>query len=74
MKASEMSPKTSDNCLSLRTTAFNRPSPNALSDEQLSWEQFMDANHLFCRWFIPAGWPEGHAKVLSSFCSFLMYV
>jgi hypothetical protein len=59
--------KTSDNRLSLRTAAANRPSPNALSDEQLTWEQFMDANHLLCRWLIPAGWPEGYAKILSSF-------
>jgi hypothetical protein len=27
----------------------------------------VDANHLLCRWLIPAGWPEGYAKVLSSF-------
>jgi hypothetical protein len=59
--------KTSDNCLSLRTAAANRSSPNALSDEQLTWEQFMDANHLLCRWLIPASWTEGYAKVLSSF-------
>ena len=54
---------TSDNQPSLRPAA----SPNALSDEQLTWEQFMDANHLLCRWLIPAGWPEDYAKVLSSF-------
>lgn len=59
--------KTSDNRLALRTAASNRPSTNALSDEQLSWEQFMDGNHLLCRWLIPAGWPESYAKVLSSF-------
>jgi hypothetical protein len=59
--------KTSDNRLSLRAAASNRPSPNALSDEQLTWEQFMDANHLLCRWLIPAGWPEDYAKILSSF-------
>jgi hypothetical protein len=59
--------KTSDNRLSLRTAAANRPSPNALSDEQLTWEQFMDANHLLCRWLTPAGWTEGYARVLSSF-------
>ena len=59
--------KTSDNRLSLRTAAANWPSPNTLSDEQLTWEQFMDANHLLCRWLIPAGWPEGYAKILSSF-------
>jgi hypothetical protein len=59
--------KTSDNRLSLRTASSNRPSPNALSDEQLTWEQFMDANHLFCRWLIPAGWPEDYAKILLSF-------
>jgi hypothetical protein len=47
------------------TAAANRPSPNALSDEQLTWEQFMDANHLLCRWLIPAGWTEGYAKVLT---------
>jgi hypothetical protein len=51
----------------LPTAAANRPSPNALSDEQLTWEQFMDANHLLCRWLIPAGWTEGYAKVLTSF-------
>jgi hypothetical protein len=34
--------KTSDNLLSLRTAASNRPNPKALSDEQLTWEQFMD--------------------------------
>jgi hypothetical protein len=39
--------KTSDNCLSLRTAASNRPSPNT--------------------WLIPAGWPEGYAKILSAF-------
>ena len=59
--------KTSDNCLSLCTAATNRPSPNALTDEQLTWEQFMDASHLLGRWLIPAGWPEGYARVLSSF-------
>jgi hypothetical protein len=59
--------KTSDNRLSLRTAASNHPSSNALSDEQLTWEQFMDANHLLCRWLVPAGWPEGYARILSSF-------
>jgi len=59
--------KTSDNRLALCTAATNRPSPFALADEQLTWEQFMDANHLFCRWLIPAGWTEDYAKVLSSF-------
>ncbi len=59
--------RTSDNCLTLRTATSNCPSPNALSDKQLTWEQFMDASHLFCRWLIPAGWPEGYAKILSSF-------
>ena len=57
---------TSDNRLSL-TTAAHHPSPHALGDEQLTWEQFMDANHLLCRWLIPAGWPEDYAKILSSF-------
>jgi hypothetical protein len=59
--------KTSDNRLSLRTAASNRPSSNALSDEQLTWEQFMDANHLFIRWLIPTHWPVEYAKLLSSF-------
>jgi len=59
--------RTSDNRLALRTASANRPSPNALTDEQLTWEQFMDANHLMCRWLIPAGWKEDYAKVLSSF-------
>jgi len=59
--------KTSNNHLSLRTAASNHPSTNTLSDEQLTWEQFMDANHLFCRWLIPAGWPVDYAKLLSSF-------
>jgi hypothetical protein len=59
--------ETSDNRLSLRTAASNCPSSNALSDEQLTWVQFMDANRLLCRWLIPAGWPERYARVLSSF-------
>ena len=59
--------RTSDNRLALRTAASNRASPNALNDEQLTWEQFMDANHLLCRWLIPAGWPLDYAKVISSF-------
>jgi hypothetical protein len=53
--------------LSLCTAASNCPSSNVLSDEQLTWEQFMDANRLLCRWLIPAGWPEGYTRVLSSF-------
>jgi hypothetical protein len=57
----------SDNRLSLRTATSNQPSANALSDEHLTWEQFMDANHLFSRWLIPAGWPADYTKVLSSF-------
>ncbi|KAI0268012.1 hypothetical protein BGY98DRAFT_1190762 [Russula aff. rugulosa BPL654] len=32
--------KTRHTCLSLRTAPSNRPSPNAFSDEQLTWEQF----------------------------------
>ncbi len=59
--------RTSDNRLALCTAASNRPSPNALNDEQLTWEQFMDANHLLCRWLIPAGWPLDYAKIISSF-------
>jgi hypothetical protein len=59
--------KTNDNRLTLRSATSNRPNPNALTDEQLSWEQFMDSNHLLCRWLIPLGWPEGYAKVLLSF-------
>ncbi len=59
--------RTRDSRLSLLTAASNLLNVNALSDEQLTWEQFMDANHLLCRWLIPAGWPEGYAKVLSSF-------
>src|SRR6266403_1971325 len=27
----------------------------------------MDASHLLCWWLIPAGWPEGYAKIISSF-------
>ena len=34
--------KTSDNRSSLRTAASICPSPKALGDEQLAWEQFMD--------------------------------
>jgi hypothetical protein len=59
--------KTSDNCLSLRTTASN---PQLQCVERRfadTWEQFMDANHLLCRWLTPAGWLEGYARVLSSF-------
>jgi hypothetical protein len=59
--------KTSDNRLCLRSAVSNRPATNALSDEQLSWEQFTEANHLLCRWLIPARWPEDYAKILSSF-------
>ncbi len=59
--------RTSDNRLALRTATSNCPSPNAISDELLTWEQFMDASHLLCRWLIPAGWPEGYAKIISSF-------
>ena len=59
--------KTSDDRLSLRPTATNRPNPNALDDEQLSWEQFLDASNLLCRWLIPADWPEDYAKLLLSF-------
>ncbi len=59
--------RTSDNHLTLRTATSNCPSANALSDEQLTWEQFMDASHLVCRWLIPTGWPEDYAKILSSF-------
>ncbi len=59
--------KTSDNRLTIHTAASNRPNPNALTDDQLSWDQFIDGNHLLCRWLIPVGWPEDYAKVLSSF-------
>ena len=59
--------KTSDNRLAFRTASSNRPSPNALSDEELNWEQFMDGSHLFCRWLAPLEWPQIYAKVLSSF-------
>ncbi|KAI0275865.1 hypothetical protein BGY98DRAFT_893049, partial [Russula aff. rugulosa BPL654] len=57
----------SDNCLSLRIASSNPPSSNVLSDEQLTWVQFMDASNLLCRWLIPAGWPENYAEILSSF-------
>ena len=46
--------KTSDNRLSLGTAATDRATRNALCDEQLTWEQFMNTNHLLCRWLIPA--------------------
>jgi hypothetical protein len=59
--------KTSDNRFAFRTATSNRPSANALSDEDLTWEQFMDANHLLLRWLIPQGWPPDYAKVLSTF-------
>ena len=36
----------SDNLFLCIATTFNS---DALSDEQLTWEQFMDANRLFCR-------------------------
>jgi hypothetical protein len=59
--------KTSDNRLALRTASSNRPNANALSDEQLNWEQFLDGNRHYSRWLTPAGWPEDYVKVLSSF-------
>ena len=59
--------KGSDDKLSLRSAATNRPNPNALNDEQLTWDQFMDGNHLLIRWLIPAGWPTKYAKVISTF-------
>jgi hypothetical protein len=59
--------KTSDNRLAFRAASSNCPSPNALSDEELNWEQHMDGSHLFCRWLAPLEWPQIYAKVLSSF-------
>ena len=59
--------KTSDNRLALRTATSNRPSSNAMSDELLTWDQFIDGNHLLCRWLIPTGWPEDYAKTLTTF-------
>ena len=59
--------RTSDDRIALRAATANRPSSNALSDEQLTWEQFLDANRLLCRWLIPAGWPENYAKLLTTF-------
>jgi hypothetical protein len=59
--------RTSDDRIALRAATANRPSSYALSDEQLTWEQFMEANRLFCRWLIPGGWPENYAKLLINF-------
>jgi hypothetical protein len=58
---------TEQGCQATEDKFSNRPSPNALNDEQLTWVQFMDANRLLCRWLIPAGWPDDYAEVLSSF-------
>jgi hypothetical protein len=43
------------------------PVSMALSDEQLTWEHFIDANDFLWEWPIPEGWPEAYAKVLTSF-------
>ena len=59
--------RTDDNRLALCKAAINRPNPKALADDQLTWEQFMDANRLMSRWLTPSGWPEEYVKVLTLF-------
>jgi hypothetical protein len=56
---------TEDNSLALRPA--NRPSPDALEDHQLTWEQFVDCKTHFLRWLLPSNWPLDYCKLLATF-------
>jgi hypothetical protein len=57
--------RTEDNSLALRPA--NRPSPDALQDHQLTWEQLLDCHIFFLRWLLASNWPLDYCKLLATF-------
>ncbi|KAG5633503.1 hypothetical protein H0H81_007280 [Sphagnurus paluster] len=51
----------------LKSTAGSRPSPKAVDDNQLSWEQFTYAHRVYIRALEEVDWPQRHIKALSDF-------
>lgn len=54
-----------DNSLALRPA--NCPSPDALEDHQLTWEQLLDCHIFFLKWLQASNWPLDYCKLLATF-------
>ena len=57
-----------EDTIAIRPLAAMRPSKHIRSDEELSWEDFMDAKNSMLSFMEESGvWPEEHAKSLANF-------
>ena len=56
-----------EDTIAIRPLATLRPSKNIRDDEDLSWEEMMDAKNTMLHFMAKANWPRTHAESLAAF-------